>query len=221
MRDSTRTRAPLPFIPTQLPSAFSAREIVIPHTPEAGPVQAVRNTVILASFAALKAHGHHERYLQLIRADLLEQLVAGSLAPGWIPVELAHAHYEACDGLQLGPEQFDAIGKSAGDRVQAAVHVSSAKKARDAEYDLWLAVGSLHRMWPRMFQGGSVQVSKLGPKDQLVEEKGHTLNRYRYYRHAHLAAVTATYEALGGRVKVSIASYDPATDEMNVRISWD
>ena len=221
MRNSPESKTSLRAISTYLPSAFATREIVIAHSPSAGPVTALRNTIILASFAALKAHGHYERYTELIASEDLEQLLAASLAPGWIPIGLADAHYRTCDQLSLQGHEFDAIGRSAGDRVQAAVLVTSAKRARASDFDLWDAVGSLHRMWARLFQGGSVQVSKLGPKDQLVEERGHSLNRYHYYRQAHLAAVSAAYEALGGTTKVSIASYDPATDDMSVRIVWN
>lgn len=211
-----RARAALQAAPD--PSAH--RELVVPHDPNAGSLVAVRNVLIQSSLAELKAHGLYDRYAQEMPHDMLEQLSVAALSPGWIPVELAHRHYGACDALALDAAQFETIGKAVGDRVQSAVLIALAKKVREANYDLWLAVGPLQRMWPRVFQGGSAQVWKLGPKEMLIEERGYSLNCFDYYRRAHLAALTATYQALGSNTKVELMGYHPARDEMNVRVTW-
>jgi hypothetical protein len=197
-----------------------AREIVIPHDGSAPPVSGVRNVLLQASLAELKANGYYERYTSLIAPDVLEALLS-SLAPGWIPLTVALAHYEACDKLALSAGEFVAMGKRVGDRVQDTFLVSLGKKGKDANFDLWAAVGPLHRMWPRLFKGGSVQTVKLGPKEMLLEEWGFRLNVYEYYRQGHLAALRSTYGALGTRItQVKVVSYDVAHDEMIVSIRW-
>ena len=198
----------------------TSRELLIAYDPAAGPLTAVKNALLHASLAELREHGLYERYVSVIDPSVLRELQVASLAPGWVPIELAHLHYEACDRMQLAPEHFHALGQAVGYRVQNAFLVSLAKKVREANYDLWQAVGPLHRMWPRVFLGGSVQVWKLGPKDQLLEEKGYSLNRYEYYRRGHIAALTATYAALGSDATVRISSYNPGRDEMTVSVSW-
>lgn len=196
------------------------REIIIPHDAEAGPVTAVRNVVIQASLVELKNNGYYDRYTTLIAPDILERLRL-AIAPSWIEVDLALAHYAACDNLRLTPEEFEAMGKRVGHRVQETVLVSLAKKVREAGFDLCPAVGALHRMWPRLFQGGSVQVVKVGSKEKLLELRGFALNRYHYYRQAHLAALRATYAALGTRVaQTKVVSYDAAGDELVVGVAW-
>src|SRR5687768_1242405 len=130
---------------------LDGREVVIPHLADAGPLTAVRNVLIQSSLAELKAHGLYERYAAAMQPDALEQLTTAALSPGWIPVELAHRHYGACDALALSAAQFDALGRAVGDRVQSAVLIALAKKVREANYDLWLAVGPLQRVWPRVF----------------------------------------------------------------------
>ena len=204
---------------TRLPED-APRELLTPHDPAAVPLTAVKNVLLQASFAELREHGLYERYVRNIDPSVLRELQTASLAPGWIPVELAHLHYEACDRMQLGPADFDSLGRGVGNRVQNAVLVSLAKKVHEANYNLWLAVGPLNRMWPRVFQGGSVQSWKIGPRDLLLEEKGYSLNRYEYYRRAHIAALTATYEALGCTATVRITSYNEPRDEMTVCVSW-
>ena len=209
------------FPPPDDPLGIAGRyEIVIPHESSAGRVTGVRNVLLQASLAELKAHGHYERYAMEIEPGALELLLS-SLAPGWISVQLAMAHYEACEKLNLSREEFEAMGERVGDRVQETVLVSSAKKEHAEPYDLWLALPSLHRMWPRLFQGGSVQITKIGTKEKLLEERGFVLTRYHYHRQGHLAALRSTYGALGVHLTTTkIVSYDAGHDEMVIRVAW-
>ena len=197
------------------------REILSPHDPDARPVTAVRNVILQASLTQLRDRGHYPRYAALIAAHTLEQLTAMSVAPGWVPIELALAHYEACDNLMLTREQFAEMGGGVGERVQETVLVSPAKKAREAEYDPWNATGPLNRMWARLYQGGSVQVVKVGPHDKLLEQRGFVLSQFHYFRQAQVAALKAIHAALGTRsVETKLESYSPARDELIVRVSW-
>lgn len=197
------------------------REIIVPYDPAAGPVTAVRNFVLQASLAKLREQGHFERYTRLIAPDTLEQLTAMSIAPGWVPIELALAHYEACDSLMLTREQFSAMGSAVGERIQETILVSSAKKTRDADFDPWSVHAPLNRMWARLYQGGSVQVVKAGPRDKLLEHRGFQLSRCHYYRQAQAAALKTVHSAIGGaKVETKVESYSPARDELIIRVSW-
>jgi hypothetical protein len=201
-------------------TAAETREIVIPHDLTAGRLTAVRNVLVQASLSQLKLLGHYERYTTLIARELLEQLLS-SLAPGWIPLDLVLAHYEACENLSLGSDDFEAMGEGVGDRVQETMLISPAKKAKDADFDLWQGVHALQRVWPRVFKGGSAQIVKIGPKAMLVEERGFVLNQFNYYRQSHLSALRATYGALGTRITLTrVVSYNSATDEMVVHVAW-
>lgn len=199
---------------------IGSREIVIPHDPRAQPLSAVRNVVLQSSLASLKAAGYYDRYVELIAPEVLSKLLS-SLGPGWIPVELASAHYEACEGLMLNAQQLAGMGAKVGERLQETALISSAKKSRDEEFDLWSAMAGLHRMWPRLYQGGSVQVVRLGPRAKLLEIHGFTLNRFHYYRQAMLTVIATAYSALGPRMSsVRIVSFSAKTCELVVRSSW-
>ena len=202
------------------PETPENREIIYAHEPAVMPLKAIRNVLLQASIAGLKAGGHYERYTSLMAPEMLEKLLS-SMAPGWIPVEEALAHYAACDKLALTEEQFAAMGARVGDRVQETVLVSPAKNQKRASFDLRTAIGPLQRVWPRLFQGGSVQAVKVGPTELLLEEWGFRLNVYDYYRKSHLAALRSTYSALGARSsQTKIVHYDSARDEMVVSIRW-
>lgn len=197
------------------------REIVVPHAAVVQPLTAVRNVLIQASLAELKANGYYDRYAALIDGSVLEQLQALAMAPSWIPIDLALLHYDACERLQLSDAQFAALGKRVGDRVQDVTLIASTKKAAQKGQDLWQDIGALHRMWPRLFQGGSVQIVKVAPKALLAEERGFTLNRFHYYRMGHIAAMRSTHSAMGAQISnVRVVSYTPAREEMIVRVEW-
>jgi hypothetical protein len=196
------------------------REIIIPHDHTRGPVTAVRNVLLQTSLNELQAKGHYDRYVQLIAPDTLEQLQT-FLAPGWVPIEIAHAHYAACERLGLTSEQTDRLGTRIGERLQQTVLVSYAKTARDPAFDVWKLMPSLYRVWGRVYQGGSVQITRLGPRESLIEQVGFVLNRYAYYREAQARAVPAAYTAVGARVtRFGIERYDPATDELVFHLAW-
>ena len=55
----------------------------------------------------------------------------------------------------------------------------------------------------------------------LVEELGFAVSRFHYYRQTHVVALRATYSALGTHVtQAKVVSYNPARDEMIVRVAW-
>jgi len=195
-------------------------QVIIPHVADFHPVTAVKNVLIQASLSQLQNAGFYERYSKLVDPMVLEQLLS-SLGPGWIPIELADAHYAACERLDLNPDELEKLGEEVGDRLQNTSLVSAAKNSRQEDVDVWAVAGSLHRMWARLYQGGSAQLSKAGPNEQLLELRGFKLTRYLYYRNASVPAIGAAYLALGVRLEsLTIAKYLSSRDELTYRLRW-
>jgi hypothetical protein len=197
------------------------REIIIPHTPESGPVTAVKNVLLQSSLTQLQDHGYYDRYARLVDPKVLQEL-ASSLGPGWIPVEIADAHYAACEALKLTTDEISRMGARVGGRVQETTLISAAKTRPNPDFDLWTeAIRPMHRVWARIYQGGSVQIVKLAPKVQQCQLLGFGLVRYRYFRQATLTAISTTHAAMGALIDSSkIMSFDPAQGELTVRLSW-
>jgi hypothetical protein len=117
MRDSERPTS-LDAVDSSILSADTTDNIIVfPHDRTRGPVTAVRNVLLQTSLDELKAKRHYKRYVEQIAPETLEELQA-HLAPGWVPIEIAHAHYAACERLGLSNAQTGQLGKSIGDRVQ-------------------------------------------------------------------------------------------------------
>jgi hypothetical protein len=205
--------------PSEL-SSNDAREILIPHDPASGPVTAVKHLVLQSSLKHLEERGHFERYKALVDPAALERLQSG-VASEWTPIAVADAHYAACDNMLLDDEEIANVAQATGDRLQRILLVSATKKAGAAERDVWSLGGQLHRLWGRQYQGGSLQIVKVGEKGKLLELRGLQLNRYRYFRYAQLTVITANYDALGLRsTSARIANYNPSTGELAILITW-
>jgi hypothetical protein len=202
------------------PSSHSGRDVLIARDASAGPVLAVRTLMLQSSLAQLRQQGHFDLYASFMAKDVLEQLCS-EVAPGWIPVELALAHYEACDNLMLTPEQVAQLGRSTGDRLMETTFGTLTKRSREPDFEVWAVAEQLHRIWGRLYQGGSVQVTRLSSRDQLIELFGFTLNRSLYYRYGNLAVVAQMFAGLGLKIAAAkIASYSAARDECAIRLSW-
>src|SRR5271165_4823087 len=89
-------------------------EAIVPFdTPrsEVPPVTSFRSTWLVSSVAAVRSRGLFERYLEGLPLRYHE-VISGSVAGVWLPVEVAVAHYEACETLKLPPEEQLAIGRA-------------------------------------------------------------------------------------------------------------
>lgn len=195
------------------------REIIFHHLPDFRRCSAVRNMVIQSSLAMLEEEGYYERYLELIDPKKLEEL--RTIAPGWTPIALAHAHYQACDDLGLTQDEIARLGQRIGQKLHETTLVHSGKRKPGVDFDLWEATGALYRTYARTYEGGTLQVVKLGPKDKLLELKGFSLSRHRYYRIAQLHGIASAYQSFGVRLEtVKIVNYNPTADELTFRFTW-
>lgn len=200
------------------PAGSEAREILVPHSAEIRPVTAVKFLLMQSSIGQLQQVGFFARYAEIIDPKVLERIRSG-LASEWAPVALAEAHYQACDSMGLSDEELRSLGQRVGDRLQETSLVWAAKGRPTV--DVFEASKALIRMWPRHYQGGSVQAVKLGPNNLLYELCSFRLNRFRHYRVGQLAVFRAAYEALGVHLQSArIASYSAAKDEVHVSVVW-
>ena len=126
------------------------------------PVTQVRSTLLQSSINSLRTHGHYERYLTVVDPAYRE-VILGSLAPEWLPVAVAEAHYAACDALRLSPEEMQRIGEEVGDRIQGTFLGTIVKRARMLGLTPWVLLDHFERLWGRLMVGGGVAVYRTAP----------------------------------------------------------
>ena len=79
----------------------------------------------------------------------------------------------------------------------------------------------MHRVWKRHYQGGSVQLVRLGAAEELMDFRGFLLHRHRYYRYGSLAAIRAVHESFGMDIETArIVHYDAESHGLTVRLAW-
>jgi hypothetical protein len=197
-----------------------SREILIPHDPTRGALKAVRRMLVQSSLAELKERGHYERYCSGIDGAVLES-INDQVGPGWLPIELAMAHYRACDALGLSNAELDESGAISGEKLARSLLVTGVHNGPDGEVAPWLAIGAFSRMGRRIYEGGSAQYVKLGPKQLQIENMGNPLLSIHYYRIAHLGFLRRAFDSLGVHVtEARITPFRAEGGKVEVQLSW-
>ena len=197
-------------------------EVVVPFSaPEgrAGPVYAIRSTLLSISMKSLRERGLYERYLANLNGPH-RQLILGTIAGEWLDVEAAFAHYEACDALGLSPQEQREIGGAVGDRQQRTFFAFLVRAAKAAGVTPWTALEYVHGARERGFRGGDVSVTKLGPKEVRVTITGLLLVGIPYFRHGMLGAQAAALRLFASRIYVRDVSRGAPPSVFTTLISW-
>lgn len=147
---------------------------------------AFRSTWIVSSLEALRASEHWEDYLASLREHRDEVLAA--IAGAWLPMDVAGAHYRACEALGLSSAQVAAM-VSRGDIRKAwyAPYIDLAKRAGSP----WEILLLLDRMWRRSVDGGAVSIVRLGDAQARIDFRGCELFDIAYFREGVRTVLTA------------------------------
>jgi len=169
-----------------LPARTAARPrepvVVLRHARGQAPlVTRVRSALLLSSLSGLRSRGLFDRYVALLPRKLHDPIL-GAVSGTWLDVELAAAHYRACDALGLSVQEQVAMGESVGEAVNGTFMRTLLHIARSAGVTPWVVLKHYTKLWERLFDGGDVEVDKLGPKEALVQMHGLPLFSIPYIR---------------------------------------
>lgn len=183
-------------------------------------VSAVRSTLIQSSLTTLREHGYFERYVQELNPRYKETILQ-SLAPEWLGMEIAMAHYGACDALRLSHDQLLSVGESVGNRIQGTFIATLVKRARTIGLTPWIPFGQFDRLWQRLMQGGAVALYKKGPKDATIEVRNLPLARFSYFRAAFCGVIASGGKLGAGRaVTVKVTDAREVETRLVFSVSW-
>ena len=141
----------------------------LPQAPHNLPaVSGVRGTVILSSLYALRALGHFEAYRRLLPENVAVE-VLGALPTGWLPIELAAAHYRACEALELAPATQIEVGKVAGKHACGAMLGTAVRLSRFVGATPWTLMMGGDRIWKRAYEGGGLRILRLEERVAQIE----------------------------------------------------
>ena len=195
-------------------------EKVIAHLPVIRTATHVRSTLIQSSINSLRDAGHFDRYVELLDPAHREA-VLHTLAPTWLPLEVGLAHYGACDALKLDSFQLRDIGERVGDRIQGTFLKTLTRGVRAVGITPWTLLNHFDRLWSRLFQGGSVELTRKGPKDVTIEIRGAVIPRFEYFRVGFCGVVRNGFKFVGvANPYVNIVQWSKAKDEFSMHAAW-
>jgi len=182
-------------------------------------VSQVRSTVILSSLSGLRARGVHDAYLAEL--DRRYHHVVASLDPdGWLPLDFALAHYDACERLGLDAASIDEIGARSGRFVNETLLSLLAKVSSEFGVTPWFALSNSNTLGARTWTGGSFSVWKLGPKEARLEWIQQPVARYAYFRRAFGAFTKAICGHFSRAMYVQELPMPNKATETAYRLSW-
>src|SRR5262249_28583415 len=154
-----------------------------------------------SSILTLRTHGYYERYLERLSGEHCDRVLT-AISLEWLGVDVAMAHYEACEALGLTPQEQRAIGEEVGDRAQKTFFGFLIRSARNAGVTPWTAFTYVQRARERMYQGGDVCVVKVGPKEARVTCVGLLFVRIPYFRNGFIGVQAAGLRLFTSKVYV-------------------
>jgi hypothetical protein len=153
-----------------------SRDLVIPP-------RNIRSTLLVASLHSLRERGRFEEYVRRLEQDWRN--VPDLAIPGvWLPVEAGMAHYRACDALGFTVAEQLEMGRAVGDVVHGTFLGTMIRGAKNVGMTPWVALGQARRLYDRLFDGGAVAVTRVGPKDARMEIVRNALVEIPYFRNA-------------------------------------
>jgi hypothetical protein len=162
-------------------AAARAPEIILPLPAKIEPLRHIRSTLLMSSYATMRELGHGDAYLAKLPARHHPMILEGVIGT-WVPIEVAVAHYMACDALALSTEEQIAIGRRVGDRIQGTVLGTVVRMAKEAGVSPLTVLPHWQRFWNRVFDGGGLYANRLGPKEVEMGMRGVVLADCSYFR---------------------------------------
>ena len=178
-----------------------------------------RTTWLASSLAALRNRGLLEQYTQHL-AEEYHDVVLHSVAGQWAPIEVADAHYAACDALNLPVEELSKIGAEVTQRVHGSILSTFVKLAKQSGVSPWTVLGQLDRLWDKIWVGGGVRVYRTGRKDALVEIVRWPLAGKRYLRETMPSVIQAIMLLFCRKAYAHLESGLSNRDTLCVSASW-
>jgi hypothetical protein len=181
-------------------------------------VKEVKGTILVSSIRGLRDEGHYDAYLRNLSPrdrEAVQLMVAGE----WVSIDLALAHYRACEALSLAPGEIFRLGVMTSRRLTSNFYGTVAKIARASGVTPWSGLAQT----PRIFEancrgGGGTRVVKLGPKEARLEFVAFPLMGIPWCRHGWRGTVTASTEQFCH--KCYVTEIESSATSVAYRVSW-
>ncbi len=181
-------------------------------------MRAVRSTLICFGLQELRARNRIDDYRQALPGwahEAIFQAVAGV----WLPIELVMAHFGACESLGMSPQECFDIGGASGRRLSASSLGALARMATQVGASPSMVLAIYQRLWARVFDGGVVEITHVGPKEAIIAYRDVPFARFDYGQHALRGANDSAFRLVAKTVYLR-ALPGNTDDSLALRLSW-
>jgi hypothetical protein len=178
-------------------------EVLIEFPEPLEPTTAVRSTLITSSLASLRENRLFERY-DLLQRSRHRDTILNCVAGEWLDLEVAAAHYQACDALGLTRDEQIAIGKAVSKRIHETFLRVIVQAARGVGVTPWMLLRRGDSLQARLNRGGGIRLIRMAERVARVEIAKSPLLEITYFRNALLGMYAAGVELLATDVQVRL-----------------
>jgi hypothetical protein len=179
------------------------------------PITEVRGTLLSSSLLVLREKKLFDRYLAKLAREHHDTIL-GMVAGCWLPVDVAVAHYTACDALGLDSATIASFGSSVGARIHLSVMRTL---TRLTPGQAWTGLSLFERLWTRVFIGGGAAIYRVGPKDARIEVTGQPLTHIPYFCHSLSGVVEVCFSLFTHKVMIKPGPR-PSAGGVVLRAAW-
>ena len=179
----------------------------------------VRGAWLSWSVRGIRDRGYWDEYLAKLPAQY-HDIVRAPAAGEWYPIDVALAHYAACDALALPVNEVVDMGRTATRAAHGMILEVAAKLAAGTGATPWTVVGNMARQWERTFKGGAVGATKLGPKEAKVELAQWPCAAYRHCRIGSRGVLLGMVELFSEKAYVSEEPELCTPLSVGLRVAW-
>jgi hypothetical protein len=182
------------------------------------PLRAVRSTLLVASYRMVQKLGRDADYLRALPSEHHGTIIEAVVGT-WIAVDVAVAHYRACDGLGVPHEEQVEIGRTVGAQIRGTLFGTIVYLSKEVGATPWSVLPQVPRLWPRLFEGSAIMIWEQGPKDARLDILGLPLVDIAYFRNALRGQVMGMLDLFCTRTYVSPCKA-PNPGVSSLRIQW-
>lgn len=188
--------------------------------PASAPATAIRASVIATSRLTIRGLGRDADYFA--KLDVAHYAAIRELSGvGWVPIDVADAHYAAADALGLDAAQQREIGRQVAHRLRDSYAGSILRSLRVlGALSPHAFLSRFPTAWSRLVQGGGARVVELGPKELRLECLRTRIARHPYVREGWAGMIEGTTGLLSKTVYVVELPDFRGNDRCAYRVSW-
>ena len=194
-------------------------EVILAYPARVTPVRSVRSTLLLAVRSTLQENGLYDAYCDAI-PPVHRVLILQTVAGVWIPIDAAMVHYRALDSLLLSTEAQMRLGGATFERIRGTLLGTMIRFANDAGVTPWTLLPQLQRFWNRAFDGGGLQIVKVGPKEALARCIQAEMSDSPYFRNALRGLLKAAVGLFSAQAYVQELAGMREQGSAALRVQW-